>query len=136
MKTMVHSVVINRPIEDVWNYFVEWDNIPKWYPGVREIKPLTEGRLGLGSSFRMSTGIGPVKLGAVIRVVEFESGRLVVFQIGTKVKTSFIFERVGGGTRFTKSQDREWFLRPFDGISNRLRNRFFAKLKLLMEAPP
>jgi uncharacterized protein YndB with AHSA1/START domain len=135
MKTMVHSVVIDRPVEEVWNYFVEWDNIPKWYPGIREIRPLTEGPLGLGSALRMSPGIGPLKFSVVIRVIEFEPYRLIVFGVRTKTTTRFIFERVGSGTRFTKSQDRQWYMRPFDPLVTRLRDRFNANLKRLMEEP-
>ncbi len=135
MKTLENSVLIDRPVEEVWRYFIEWDNVPTWYQGIREVKLLTDEPLGLGSAFRLSPGIGPLKFGVVIRVVEFEPYRRIVFATRGRQKTRFIFEPDGSGTRFTKSQDRLWFMRPFDPIVTRLRDRFSSNLKRLLEAP-
>ena len=38
-----NSVVINRPVETVWNWFLDWPNQGDWYQGIVDYKQVSEG---------------------------------------------------------------------------------------------
>ncbi len=46
------SVVINRPIEDVFNYSTDPGNTPEWQTGLLESRLTSAGPIGVGSTIR------------------------------------------------------------------------------------
>jgi uncharacterized protein YndB with AHSA1/START domain len=132
----VNSVVIERPVEEVWDFFTHFENISTWYANIRRVRPLSDRPLGIGSPYEMVFGLGPLEFGGRIHVSEFEPHRQIVFE-GVSARTAFIFERVGGGTRFTKTQQRHGLFakiaKPFDGLVEKKRDKDMVKLKHLLE---
>jgi uncharacterized protein YndB with AHSA1/START domain len=45
------SVMIDRPVEDVWKFMTNLSNLPKWDSGVLEAKQTSPEPLGVGSTF-------------------------------------------------------------------------------------
>ena len=68
-KLAVHKVLINAPIETVWERLVDWQNWTKWDKGMKSIRfnePLT-----LHSKGKINLGKG---LGGTLVVTEFNPG--------------------------------------------------------------
>ncbi len=45
------SIVIDKPISEVWDFVSNIENMDKWVNGVREPKPISGGEWGVGSTF-------------------------------------------------------------------------------------
>lgn len=84
-----YSVVVERPVEDVWAFMDDLHNYPEWIPGLAEIRQLTEGPKTVGTRIAwMYTFLGR-SLAITSEVTEFEpnetfggtmsSGRLRIY---------------------------------------------------------
>ncbi len=148
MGKLVTSVTINRPVEDVWRFFLDLDNINKWDSWIRKAEQISEGPFARGTIIAMHTSIGPLKFVRRVVVTELEQYRLIVFGVADrgrlarllvgspeKLVTRFVFERVGNATRFTKDQDRPGLVSLIDRLMDKKRQEWFAELKRLLEAP-
>ena len=133
----MNSVVIERPLEEVWDFFTHFENVSTWYANLRRFTPLSDRPLGTGAPYEMVAGLGPLEHGFRVHVSEFEPHRKIVFE-GGPTRTAFIFERVDGGTRFTKTQERHGLFakiaKPFDRLVEKKRDKDMLKLKQLLEA--
>jgi carbon monoxide dehydrogenase subunit G len=57
------SVRIERPAEEVWDYFTDVENDPDWNPSAIKARKTSEGPLGVGSTFAVVRKMsGPMKL--------------------------------------------------------------------------
>lgn len=68
-KLAVHKVLINAPIETVWEKLVDWQNWTKWDKGMKSIR--FKEPLALHSKGKIYLGKG---LGGTLVVTEFNSG--------------------------------------------------------------
>ncbi len=79
MSRVENSIVIERPVAEVWDFFMDWGNNEKWYGGMRVIQ-VTDGPPGLGTKIRMYPPLGPWKVPTPpVQIVEFEPHHLVAF---------------------------------------------------------
>jgi len=54
MKALIENAVdIGRPVEEVFDYASDHMREPEWNPGMRSIRMLTEGPVGLGTRYEM-----------------------------------------------------------------------------------
>ena len=53
MTKIEHSVVINRPVEEVFEFMANPENTPLWAGVVREIKLTSEGPIGVGTTYNV-----------------------------------------------------------------------------------
>jgi len=53
------SIVINKPVSEVFSYMAVPENAPQWMPDVVGIKRVTPGPLALGSKFEETRKTGP-----------------------------------------------------------------------------
>lgn len=142
-----NSVVINRPVEAVWSWFLDWGNQGDWYQGIVDYKQVSEGPVGMGTKIKMLVRIGPWKVWTPdATITAFEPHRLIQFTPGP---TRFIFQPVGEATRLTKSQEYHGMVaviagairlikRPLAVSASREqqhRERNFAELKRRLETP-
>ena len=68
------SVVVDRPVDEVWSYATDWAKGPQWDPGLIECKVTSEGPLGVGTTLqskRTSRGAHLI----LWHITEFEPGR-------------------------------------------------------------
>ena len=114
------SLVIDRPVEDVWDYMTDISNMPRWEDSGAVWKQMSEGPIEVGTPIQSTiTFLGrPVTFD--LRVTEFERHR------------TFSVEAVAGRTRGTKVS---YLLTPVGDRKTRLSRvtdaRFHGIAKLL-----
>ena len=101
------SIVINKPVDQVWNFLTDFQNTPKWDIGVLETRQTSQGIAGLGTTFQ---NIGPFLGQNSVRefkVTEYEPNKKVTVMLITttrliqKAEVSYIFESASSGTKLT-----------------------------------
>ena len=95
------SMVINRPVEEVFAVLSNVENNPKWSSAFLEVNKTSEGPVGVGTTWR---GVGKF-LGQQIEVeieeTEYEPNRKSTQKSKSPfpVDQQMTFEKVDGGTR-------------------------------------
>ena len=138
------SVLINRPVEDVWRVVTNFDNWAKLARSGSEFRQTSEGALGVGATVESRRTIlgRSLKLHSIV-ITEYEPNR--VFGMTDKAPglrrgtERFTFEPVPEGTRFTRLVEGELGRgRVLEPVIAPLLRRFwryeFAALKRLVEA--
>ena len=136
-----HSIIINRPIEEVFAFVTNLDNETRWQP---EIKLVTlEGPLQVGSTFRELRVTFGRTYDWHFRITEFDPPhRITIDTIGgsARYRGSRLFEAVVGGTKVTEVGELEMprFLRLFNPLFSWLSQRplrlAYGRLQQLIEA--
>jgi hypothetical protein len=139
------SVVIDRPVADVWNYIIDVSNVPHWEDSGAVWKPTTEGPIGSGSTYQSSIRFRRWEYKADLRIVEFEPNSkfsveaLSGFGKGTRI--TYLMESVDGGrTRLRRVTEMRLhgpakLLRPLQAPLLRRTGRMEANnLKRILEA--
>ena len=141
-----YTIVINHPVEKVFNYVSDPTNLPVWQGPPTEIRDLqqsTPGQLRVGDRFTTILQFLGRRYETPTEVSACEPNRRLSYRgTGGPVPTqiTFIFEEVPGGTRFTHTHEVEprGFFRlvesPFEiEAKGQLRNDL-QTLKELLEA--
>jgi uncharacterized protein YndB with AHSA1/START domain len=99
------SVVIDRPVEDVWKFITEISKFPKWNPGVLEPKQTSAGPLGVGATGEFKLKMGNATVTILVRVTEYEQNRKFSFEhiLGPLKGTTecFYMKSIEGKTGYT-----------------------------------
>ena len=104
------SIVINRPVEQVYEFMANIDNIMKWDSEAVKFRQVSPGPVGVGTKLEVeyeSRG-KPLILNVVITGKDLN--KRVSYTIESRVAngmTQYSFEPVDSGTRFTKYQEVE-----------------------------
>ena len=100
------EILINRPVEQVFDYVADLCNEPIYNPRMLQSKKITEGPIGVGTRFRSTSRSGRRTVEMLIEVTEFQRPR----RLGSRTTMSTVdvnggltFEPVGGATRMTWS---------------------------------
>ena len=105
MLKVENSILIDKPVEQVWSFLTDFQNTPKWDIGVLETKQTSEGPAGLGTTFQNS---GPFLGQTSVReyqVIEYEPNVKVKVKLLTssrsiqKADVCYTFEPAQEGTR-------------------------------------
>ena len=103
MTRIEKSIIINKPVDEVFDYASDWAKWADWFEGVSDFKPTTEIRKGNGARYAYKAKM----MGLNVKV-ETEIQNFVINQgwtgKGTKgvpTQTQWIFEKSEQGTRFT-----------------------------------
>ncbi len=143
MSRIENSVVIDRPIGEVWSFLIDFDNVPTSYPGIRESKQLSDGAFEKGATIRMSGSVGPLPVTSKQEVTEFERNRLIEFRsVGSSLEgnvvTRFDLDRVDAATRLSATSEAHGMAGMLSGLVSAVRRKqrdeFFGNLKRLLEA--
>ena len=108
-----YTIVINQPVEKVFDYVSNPVNFPEWQGPPTEIRDLqqsTPGHLREGDRFTTVLQFLGRRYETPTEVSAYESNRHLSYRgTGGPVPTqmTFLFEEVPGGTRFTHSQEVE-----------------------------
>ena len=98
------NLVINRPIEEVFAFVSNSENLPRWRSTSLEVKKTSEGSLGVGSTFKgRFTFLGRQFDGNVI-VTAYETNRAYASKIAEgpfPLETGYTLEPVENGTHVT-----------------------------------
>jgi uncharacterized protein YndB with AHSA1/START domain len=143
MATLETSIVINRPIEEVFAFVSNPENYPKWFSASREVQITSDGPTGVGTTFRTVVTFLGRRIEGEIEFTAYEPNRSYAEKVKSgpfPVENRVTFERVEGGTRVTTSQVAEpgGFFKLAEPLLMRMIKRQFeadgANLKDLMES--
>jgi uncharacterized membrane protein len=68
-----NTIRIDRPVEEVFAFLSDFENIPKWNYYVLEVRQLSEGSIGVGTTYHQVRKSDQQDL----RIIEFEPGHTV-----------------------------------------------------------
>ena len=104
------SIIINRPIDEVWKFISNVENIPKWNRGTRKGTVTSDGSIGVGSTVQYLRQFLGRQMIVELRVSEYVPNRVIGLQVSVgrvTAQTGFTFESVEGGTRLTHPSEIE-----------------------------
>ena len=137
-----NSVVIDRPLEEVWKFMSDFGNVPKWNTRVLEVRQTPEGPIGMGTNFQFTTRFLGQRI-TDLRITEWEPTRKFAFESTSRVlkgsKASYAMEPAEGKTRLTVAGEVELrgFWRLIEPIMMRMAKRYgradLATVKHLLE---
>jgi uncharacterized protein YndB with AHSA1/START domain len=142
MATLEISIVINRPIEEVFACVSNPENIPKWSSLSREVKITSAGSIGVGSTYRSVVAFLGRRIEGETEITEYEPNRSFAEKSKSgpfPVENRTTFERVNGGTRvnFTAVAEPGGFFKLAEpllvGMIKRQFEADFANVKDLLE---
>jgi uncharacterized membrane protein len=98
------SVVINRPLEEVFAFASNPENDMQWESDVSDVEQTSEGPMGVGATYRGVIHFLGQRLEWASEVTHFEPNERVHFKLAAgplDLEESCTFEPVEGGTRVT-----------------------------------
>ena len=98
------SIIIQRPIEEVFAYVSDLQNGPQWQTGLFEVRRITNGSLGVGSQFASVRKFLGRKLEGVVELVAYEPNSKMVIKSpsgSVPFEQSFRFEPTAEGTKLS-----------------------------------
>jgi carbon monoxide dehydrogenase subunit G len=104
------SVMISRPIEDVWASLVNPFNIPRWNPSWLGIRPASPAPLGLGSTFQARMRLFGFELRLNAEIVDWDPPRGGSFSVRGAIGSGSLrarLEATEAGTRLVRGTDIE-----------------------------
>src|SRR5215212_11370445 len=104
--TMESTVIIERPVEEVFGFVLDLTNIPSTDSSVRSVEKTSEGTIEAGTTFLMRQEAPPVGKvrEATVRYTAVEPNRNIEFEatVGPITPTARLtFEHANGGTKVT-----------------------------------
>jgi len=136
------NITINRPVEDVWQYLTNLENMPLWDRDVIEAKQISDGTIGAGTTVKViDTLIG--RRSGLLQIIEFSPYNRFVIRAaaGPSIgNLEFTLEPVSDGTKVREISEIELhgFLKLFEPAFTLFGKKFsqgdFANLKRVLEA--
>lgn len=104
--------LINRPVQEVCDFFTDLTNSPRWTRSGSELRQTSDGALGIGTTIEsVRPMFGREIKSQTMVVTQVEPGRLISFTAEVKllgrVTGGFTFESVGGATRLSRWTEGE-----------------------------
>jgi uncharacterized protein YndB with AHSA1/START domain len=101
METFTNTVKIDRPVEQVFSFLADLENVPRWNYAIEETRKATPGPVGVGTEYRQVRSL-PRRSEERLEVTELEPDRRLVVA-GTlgpfPATVSYELDASGGGTR-------------------------------------
>ena len=109
---MIHieeSIIINRPIEEVFAFTSETKNLPLWQTDVVEARHTPEGPVQVGTKMMLVRAMMGRKIEGTADIVEYAPPTRYAYKTtsGPEVTGENTCEAVAGGTRFTTTFDMQ-----------------------------
>lgn len=137
------SVIVNRPVGEVFAYVADYRNDPRWRTEVREMRYTPDNNVGAGAHVTETSALFGRRVVTESLITAYEPNRRVDFESISgpyRVRGSRIFEPVDGGTRVTC--ELEWLpsrraaklIAPLMGRSyQRSMDRYAERLRAILE---
>ena len=112
MESVAVSVLINRPVQEVWDFFSDFRNSPMWTRSGSELRQTSSGTMGVGAIVESHRQMGPFDVKSqTLQVTEYDPNHRIWF-IGKipligRVVGGFLFEKTVDGTRLTRTTEAE-----------------------------
>src|SRR6266508_3786036 len=141
MARIESSVVIVRPLEEVFQFVADAENQAQWSAEGARYERISQGSIGVGSAWRYTTGFPGRRVEGVRTITEFKPNSMVGFHATAlfDVIGRFQFEPVPTGTKVTIVVEGEltgfyrWFRPLVLGLTSMLFARDMRTLKRLLE---
>jgi uncharacterized protein YndB with AHSA1/START domain len=66
------SIIVNRPVDQVFRFMADPLNYPKWMDGVARAEPISQKSLGVGSKVRLVGKLAMWKIDGPMEITEYE----------------------------------------------------------------
>jgi uncharacterized membrane protein len=131
------TIIVERPLDEVFAFISDFENLSKWNCYVIDVKKLTKGSVGVGTIYHQTRKTAQQNF----KVVEFEPDRVVTIETlhpERKLHMRFQFDSIENGTKLLE----EWKLEnsvpgPFNWLVIRkvksAVSENLEKLKILLE---
>jgi uncharacterized protein YndB with AHSA1/START domain len=101
------NALINRPVQDVWDFFIDLTNSPRWTRSGSELRQRSEGPLVVGGTIEsVRPMFGREIKSQTIMITQYEPGHIIAYTAAIPLlghtTGGFTFESVGGGTRLSR----------------------------------
>jgi uncharacterized membrane protein len=122
------SVQINRPLEEVFAFVTDIDNLPQWAGPVTEAKQISEGPIGVGTTQTQSAQFLGRQMETTQEVTEYVLNKTVATKSTSgplPMAIHYFFEPVGNGTKvkFEAELDAKGFFKLAEPIAGRMLQR-------------
>ena len=137
------SIVINRPRQEVFDFVMNLENDPKWQNSIESVKKISDGPIGVGSTWRYETKFLGRKAETEIQLTKYDppNGAGVKALNGpVPFENNYKFESQGDSTQMTFSGQAEisGFFKLAEGLAGKQLEKQMendaAALKKLLEA--
>jgi len=100
-----NTILINRPLQEVFSYISDFENLPKWNHYVKDVAKLSDGPVGVGTTYHQTRNTDQQRF----KVVEFKLNKAVAIETlppEKRLYMRFSFKTELNGTRVVD----EWAL--------------------------
>jgi uncharacterized protein YndB with AHSA1/START domain len=107
--TFENTVMIARPIEDVFGFLSDLENIPKWNYAIIETRKVSEGPVGVGTTYRQVRSV-PSRSEERLEITTYDPPRQLEIrgQLGPFAsRLVYALEAIPAGTRVTNTVELE-----------------------------
>lgn len=139
------DIIINRPVDQVFQFMTALDDIDQLMDEVVDSQKVTAGPVGLGTRMTESVKQGPAREDIIWEITAFEVNRLCTFEANTslgRTEVSYMFEPAEDGTRVAAEVTILMtgcirVVQPFvQFFHRRNRQRYLAQIKYQLENNP
>ena len=105
MATFENTVMIRRPIEDVFGFLADFENVPKWNYAIVQTRKISEGAVGVGTIYHQVRSV-PSRSEESFEVTAYDPPRHLEIrgQLGPfPSRLSYALEALPEGTQITNS---------------------------------
>jgi uncharacterized protein YndB with AHSA1/START domain len=107
MASFENTVIIQLPVEEVFSFLADFENVPKWNYAIVETTKTSPGPVGVGTTYRQTRSV-PRRSEEGFEVTVFEPPRRleVQGQIGPfRARISYLLEPTASGTTLRNAVD-------------------------------
>ena len=122
------SIIIQRPVEEVFNYVSNLTHSAEWQSGLTEVRQITEQPLGVGTRYALVRTFIGRKMEANNEITEFTPGVKVAFKTISgpiPLEASYQFEPAEMGTKLTSKIE----------MQPNIMSHFFKHVDYLVDLP-
>jgi uncharacterized protein YndB with AHSA1/START domain len=110
MSVFENTVMITRPVEEVFSYLADAENLPQWNYAIEQTTKVSPGPVGVGTIYRQTRTL-PSRSQEDFEIVDFQPPSQLALD-GTfgpfKGRASYLLEPAVGGAKLTN----RWDLQP------------------------
>jgi carbon monoxide dehydrogenase subunit G len=107
--TFENTVVIRRPIEEVFGFLAQFENVPKWNYAIVETRKISEGPVGVGTTYHQVRSV-PSRSEERLEITTYSPPRQLEIrgQLGPFAsRLVYPLDATGEGTRVTNTVELE-----------------------------
>ena len=86
-----NSIVINRPVDEIFEFMANAENNPQWQSGTQEAVKTSEGPIGVGTTFTSVSQLLGKRLESVVEYTTYEPNKRLAGKV-TSGPVPFQFE--------------------------------------------